>query len=123
MRSRSGTISPNTPTRSAVCGRSGDPNVLMQNGISEMWVMPCCATTSQKRLVDHLGISTAVAPAPSTEKKDQLWALTWKNGREMRGGSSGARAGFGAPKPLGPTPLGGGCAPAFGLVGVAAVNK
>ncbi len=38
-------------------------------------------TTSQNRLVDHLGISTAVAPTPSTEKNDQLWAFTWKNGR------------------------------------------
>ena len=53
----------------------------MTKGISEMWVMSLRATTSQKRLVDHFGMSTAVAPTPSTEKNDQLWAFTWKNGR------------------------------------------
>ena len=74
-------IRPNTPTRRSVSGLSSAISVPMTKGISEMWVMPLRATTSQKRLVDHFGISTAVAPTPSTEKNDQLWALTWKNGR------------------------------------------
>ena len=51
------------------------------NGMSEMWVISLRATTSQKRLDDHFGISTAVPPAPSTVKNDQLCAFTWKNGR------------------------------------------
>jgi len=72
---------PNTATRSDVSGRSGALMRPMTNPIMEMWVTPWRATTSQNRLVDHLGISTAVAPAPSTEKNDQLWALVWKNGR------------------------------------------
>jgi len=69
-------IRPNTPTRRSVSGLSGAMSVPMTNGMSEMWVMPLRATTSQNRLVDHLGIRTAVAPTPSTEKNDQLWALT-----------------------------------------------
>ena len=73
---------PNTPMRSVVVsGRSGPEIVPIANGISEMWVMPCSVMTGQKRLVDHLGMSTAVAPTPSTEKNDQLWAFTWKSGR------------------------------------------
>ena len=39
------------------------------------------STTSQKRLVDHFGMSTAVAPTPRTENIDQLCAFTWKSGR------------------------------------------
>ena len=63
-------ISPNTPTRS-VCsaGSSGLPSAPMTNGISEMWVTPCSTTVGQNRLCDHFGISTAVAPTPSTENK------------------------------------------------------
>ena len=57
-------------------GRSGPAIVPMQNGISDMWVISFAATTSQNRLDDHLGIRTAVAPTPSTEKNDQLWAFT-----------------------------------------------
>ena len=57
------------------------PRAPKQNGISEMWVMALAVITGQNRLVDHLGVSTAVAPTPSTEKNDQLWAFTWKSGR------------------------------------------
>jgi hypothetical protein len=74
-------ISPKTPIRSSVSGLSGAMRVPITNGMREMWVIPWRATTSQNRLVDHFGMSTAVAPTPSTEKNDQLWALTWKKGR------------------------------------------
>ncbi len=75
-------IRPNTPTRRLVVrGARGPSMVPMQKGMSEMWVISCRPTTSQKRLDDHLGMSTAVAPTPRTEKIDQLWALTWKRGR------------------------------------------
>jgi hypothetical protein len=81
MRSRSGRISPKTPTRNAVSGRSGLPSAAIVNGMSEMCVTRCSATTGQKRLCDHFGIRIAVAPTPSTEKNDQLCALTWNSGR------------------------------------------
>ena len=82
MESSTSMISPNTPMRRVeVTGRSGPATVPMQKGISEIWVIPCAPTTSQNRLEDHLGISTAVAPTPRTEKNDQLWAFTWKRGR------------------------------------------
>ena len=74
-------ISPNTPTRSWLAGLSASINVGMTNGITEMCVMSLRTTTSQKRLVDHFGMSTAVAPTPSTENIDQLCALTWNSGR------------------------------------------
>ena len=74
-------IRPNTPTRSSVSGRSGWASVPMTNGMSEMCVIRWRATTSQKRLVDHFGVSTTVAPTPSTGKNVQLCAFTWKNGR------------------------------------------
>jgi hypothetical protein len=64
-----------------VAGRSGPEIVPMQNGISEMCVISWRATTSQNRLDDHLGVSTAVAPTPSTQNIDQLCALTWNSGR------------------------------------------
>ena len=44
-------------------------------------MIPWLSTTSQKRLVDHFGVRTAVAPTPSTGKNVQLCAFTWKNGR------------------------------------------
>ena len=62
-------------------GRSGRRDAPITNGISEMWVIAVLVHHRQKRLVDHFGISTAVAPTPSTEKSDQLCAFTWKNGR------------------------------------------
>ena len=84
MRSRSGRISPNTPARRRCSvGRSGLPSAAITNGITDVWVTPCSTTTGQKRLCDHLGISTAVAPTPSTAKKLQLCAFTWKNGRKI----------------------------------------
>lgn len=43
--------------------------------------MSFAVISGQKRLDDHLGVSTAVAPTPRTEKNDQLWAFTWKSGR------------------------------------------
>ena len=75
-------ISPNTPTRN-VCsaGRSGVPSAPITNGMTEMWVTPCSTTVGHKRLCDHFGIRTAVAPTPKTEKRLQLCAFTWKNGR------------------------------------------
>ena len=74
-------MSPKTPTRRRLAGLSASINVGMTNGISEMWVMSLRTTTSQNRLVDHFGMSTAVAPTPSTENIDQLCALTWNSGR------------------------------------------
>ena len=74
-------IKPNTPTRSTFSGLSGFPSAPITNGITDVWVTPCSATTGQKRDCDHFGMSTAVAPTPSTQKNDQLCAFTWKNGR------------------------------------------
>ena len=74
-------MSPKTATRRLFSGLSASMSVGMTNGISEMWVISLRTVTSQKRLVDHLGISTAVAPTPSTENIDQLCAFTWNNGR------------------------------------------
>ena len=59
----------------------GSPSAPITNGITEMCVTPCSTTIGQKRLCDHFGMSTAVAPTPSTENNDQLCAFTWKNGR------------------------------------------
>ena len=67
-------ISPKTPTRS-VCsaGLSGSPSVPITNGISEMCVMSCATTTSQKRLGDHFGMSTTVrADAEHREHRPAL---------------------------------------------------
>ena len=75
-------ISPNTPTRSVCsCGRSGAARAPITNGMSEMCVTPCSTTIGQKRLCDHFGISTTVAPTPNAENMLQLCAFTWKNGR------------------------------------------
>ena len=83
-RSRSGTIRPNTPTRSGwSAGFSGLIRLGITNGITDVWVTPCSTTTGQNRLCDHFGMSTAVAPTPSTEKKLHDCAFTWKNGRKM----------------------------------------
>jgi hypothetical protein len=73
---------PKTPAR-IVCsfGVSGSWNAAMTKGISEMWVTPCFCTTGQKPEVDHFGVSTAVAPTPSTDHSVHDCALTWKNGR------------------------------------------
>ena len=75
-------ISPNTPDPqrvsaglSALLERADDERHQRDVGDAVL------ATTSQNRLVDHFGMSTAVAPTPSTENIVQLWALTWKNGR------------------------------------------
>ncbi len=76
-----GMISPNTPTL-RVCSGTGLPTIALNtNGISEMWVTPCLATTSQNRLAENFGCSTTVPPTPSVDQIDQLCALTWKNGR------------------------------------------
>ena len=75
--SSAGITRPKTPMRS-VCsaGLSGASNEGITNGISEMCVISWRVIMSQKRLVDHFGMSTAVAPAPSTENSDQLCAFT-----------------------------------------------
>ena len=84
IRSRSGMISPNTPTRNVwSAGLSGLPSAPITNGMTEVCVTPCSTTVGQKRVCDHLGMSTAVAPTPSTENRLQLCAFTWKNGRKM----------------------------------------
>ncbi len=57
---------------------------LITNGISEMWVTPCSAMTSQNRLAENFGCSTTVPPTPSTVQIAQPWVLTWKNGRKHR---------------------------------------
>ncbi len=81
-RSTSGRISPKTPTRSGwSVGLSGAMSGPITNGSTEMWVTPCSTTVGQKRDCDHFGTRTAVAPTPSTEKKLQLCAFTWKKGR------------------------------------------
>ena len=75
-------IRPNTPTRKVCCsGRSGLPSAPITNGMTKMWVTPCSTMAGQKPLCDHFGISTAVAPTPSTENRLQLCAFTWKKGR------------------------------------------
>jgi hypothetical protein len=54
------------------------------NGISDRWVTWCLVTTSQNRVDENLGWSTTVPPTPNVVQNDQLWALTWKNGRKTR---------------------------------------
>ena len=82
--SSSGMINPNAPTLMVCSGIGWLASALNTNGISEMWVTPWAATTSQKRLDENFGCSTIVPQPPSVVHSDQLWALTWKNGRYTR---------------------------------------
>jgi hypothetical protein len=50
----------------------------------ERWVTRCFSTTSQNREEENLGWSTTVPPTPSVVQNDQLWAFTWKKGRNTR---------------------------------------
>src|SRR6202161_705619 len=80
-----GAMAPNTPTSSLFGGIVWPTMVVYTIGSSEMWVTSCLAMTPQKRLEEYFGCSTMVPPAPSTVVHiDQLWAFTWKNGRNTR---------------------------------------
>ena len=53
-------------------------------GMSDRWVTWCLVTTSQNRDEENFGWRTIVPPTPSVVQNDQLWAFTWKNGRNTR---------------------------------------
>jgi hypothetical protein len=75
-----GITRPNTPTFSRF-GGIGLPRIAGSvKPITEKCVTPCFVTTSQKRVADHFGVSTIVAPTPSALHVAQLCAFTWKNG-------------------------------------------
>src|SRR6204780_3995148 len=80
-----GAMAPNTPTSSLFGGIVWPAMGVYTIGNNEMGGTSCLAMTPQKRLDENFGCSTIVPPAPSTVVHiDQLWAFTWKNGRNTR---------------------------------------
>src|ERR1700722_4439696 len=80
-----GAMAPNTPTSSLFGGIVRPAMVVYTIGKSEMGGRACLGMTPQKRLAENFGCNTMVPPAPRTVVHiDQLWAFTWKNGRNTR---------------------------------------
>jgi hypothetical protein len=78
--SSGGMVRPNTPTFSRFGGMGLPTIACIVKPITEKCVTSCLVTTSQKRVADHFGVSTIVAPTPSALQVAQLCAFTWKKG-------------------------------------------